>query len=190
MQEKEHPHADVRQSKAVEGYDPALPVTRYEIAATLYQLLVQSEAAAAQPGRIAREVKPGRKSNLTPNPSKAKRYSDVPATHWAKASLQGVGARGINVVTSAKFEGDKSVMGDELAGWLDGLAGWIEGRPATAKSLAELVQVGYVPQTHPVLQKKNKPVSAQEASSLMVEVLVRAQERTNTASADSRYGKQ
>ncbi len=189
MQEREHQHADVRQNKAVGGYDPARPVTRYEIAATLYQVLAQVEAAAKQPKRIERELKPGRKSNLTPNPSKAKSYSDVPAMHWAKASLQGIGARGITVVSGPKFEGDKTVVGDELACWLEGMAAWVEGRPAAAKSLADLVEAGYLPQTHPLLPKKDKPISASDTSGVLSAVLVRAQERITTTSADSRYGK-
>ncbi|WP_309713694.1 hypothetical protein [Armatimonas sp.] len=189
MQEREHGHDDVRQSKGVPGYMPDRPVTRYELAATLFQLLTHVEAAYAQPKRVTREVKPGRKANLTPNPAKAKRYSDVPALHWASASVSGLGARGIVVAANGKFEGEKTVAGDELAHWLDGMAGWVEGRPVSAKSLRELVRAGYLPQTDPLLKKTTKPVSAQEVATVAVAVLTRAQEKVTTAAADSRFGK-
>jgi hypothetical protein len=189
MQEREHGHDDVRQSKGVPGYMPERAVTRYELAATLFQLLTHVEAAYAQPKRVMREVKPGRKANLTPNVSKAKRYSDVPALHWASAGIAGLGARGIVAVVSGKFEGEKTVSGDELALWLEGMAGWVEGRPASAKSLKELVRAGYLPQTDPLLKKTTKPVSAQEVVTIAVAVLTRAQEKITTAAADSRFGK-
>ena len=184
-----HVHGDARQATGVPGYMPGRPVTRYELAALLFQVVKSVEGAAAQPKRIAREVKPGRKKNLTPNPAQAKRYSDVPALHWAKSGIEGLGARGITVITGTKFEGDKEVLGNEIARWIDGVAGWIEGRPSTVRNVDDLVSAGYLPQTHPAAQKGTKPLSAEGVVSMTVAMIARSQEKITTAAADSRFGK-
>lgn len=189
MQQRQHLHDDVREAKPVAGFEPLRPVTRYELAAILFQTIQNIEAAAAQPRRSPRELKPGRKSNLAPNPAKAKAFSDVPATHWARESIAGLNARGIALLTTKTFQGDKPVTGDELATWLDGLAGWVEGRTSQGKSVQALIDGGYIPQTAALLKKSGTVVTAKDTTAALVQVVVRAQERVTTTSPDSRFAR-
>ena len=189
MQKEQHSHADVRQSKPVAGYQPAQPVTRFEAAVMLFELLTHVEASLAQPRRSKYEVLPGRKGSQTPNPSKAKHYADVPASHWASKSIAGLSARGVLLVEGARFHGEQKTTGNELAQWADGFSGWIEGRPAVAKSVAELVKAGYVPQTAQLLKKSGLPVTAQETAQLLVGMVTRSLEKITTMSPDSRFAK-
>jgi S-layer homology domain len=184
----EHSLSETRQGKAVGGYEPSRTTTRYEAAATLFLVLSELEAAAAQPRRSPNELKPGRKSNLVPNPKKAKNYTDIPATHWARKSVAGLNARGIALLTTAMFYGEKAITGDEFAGWLGGLVGWVEGRPGSARSVSDLVDAGYIPQTSPLVKKHATAITAKETSQALVQVVVRAQEKITTVSPDSRFG--
>ncbi|WP_395140165.1 hypothetical protein [Armatimonas sp.] len=189
MQKDEHNHSEVRQSKAVPGYHPAQSVTRYEAVVLLFEMLAHVEASVAQPRRSKHEIQPGRKSNLGLNPTKAKNYTDVPGNHWASKSLVGLSIRGVSLVEGTRFSGEQAVTGNELARWAEGFSAWIEGRPATAKSVAGLVQVGYLPQTSPLVKKADKPVSAQEMTQLLVGMIARSLEKVTTMSPDSRFAK-
>lgn len=189
MQKDDHDHAEVRETKALPGFEPMKAITRYELAATLFALVTHIEAATAQPRRSPREVKPGRKSNTAPDPTKAKRFSDVPASHWAAKSIAGLNARNVARVSTSAFEGEKSVTGNEAAVWLEGLAAWVEGRPSKARSARELAAAGYVPQTDPLVKKATQPIAATEVSQALVRVIARTQEKVTTISPDSRFAK-
>lgn len=184
-----HAHQELRSATETPGFQPARPVTRYEVAATLASLIANIDQAAAQPRRSKHEVVPGRKKNLTPNLTKVKNYSDVPASHWAKKSLVSLNARGVGVLSTAKFEGEKTVTGDELAVWLDELAGWVEGRPAAARSAQALSDAGYIPQTSPLVKKRTQPINAAETAQALVLTISRAQEKVSTVTPDSRFAK-
>lgn len=184
-----HAHQEARSTSVTPGFQPARPITRYELAATLASLIANIDQAAAQPRRSKHEVVPGRKKNLTPNPSKAKNYSDVPASHWAKKSLISLNARGIALLKTSKFEGEKTVTGDELAIWLDEMAGWVEGRPATVRSAQALSDAGYIPQTSPLVKKRTQGITAAETAQALVLIISRAQEKVTTVSPDSRFAK-
>jgi hypothetical protein len=189
MQKDDHDHAEVRETKATPGFEPMKAMTRYELAATLFAMVTHVESATAQPKRSPREVKPGRKSNMAPNPGKAKRFTDVPASHWAAKSIAGLNARSMTLVSTPTFEGDKTVTGNEAAGWLEGLAAWVEGRPAKARTARELAAAGYVPQTDALVKKATQPVAAIEVSKALVRVIARTQEKVTTISPDSRFAK-
>lgn len=189
MQKDEHNHSEVRQSKAVPGYQPAQSVTRYEAVVILFEMLTHVEASVAQPRRSKHEVLPGRKSNLAPNPSKAKNYADVPGNHWASKSLIGLSMRGVSLVEGTRFSGEQAVTCNELARWSEGFSAWIEGRSATAKSVVELVKAGYLPQTSPLLKKADKAITAQETTQLLVGMIARSLEKVTTMSPDSRFAK-
>lgn len=187
-QAQEHAHdGKPSRSSAPAGYKPEKSVTRYELAVALFQLLSHIDAAAKQPSRTLREVKPGRKAPLAPDSKKIRPYSDVPKDHWAKGSLAGLQARGFSLVPGQKFQGDKALTGNELATWVDGLVGWTEGRAPKAKQLKDLVQMGYLPQTSPLLKKSALPVTAREVSDVLTQVIVRAQEKVTTISPDSKH---
>ena len=188
VQAQDHIHDGTQKySPGPAGYKSDKGITRYELATALFQLINHIDAAAKQPARSEREVKPGRKSVVNPDPKKVRLYSDVPKDHWAKASLAGLQARGIALVSGSQFQGDKSMTGDEVASWVDGLAGWTEGRAPKAKYLKDLVQMGYLPKTSPLLKKSTKPVSAREAAQVITQMISHAHEKITTISPDSKY---
>ena len=189
MQKDDHGHAEVRETKSIPGFEPMKAMTRYELAATLFAMVTHIEAATVQPLRSPREVKPGRKNNAAPNPGKAKRFTDVPASHWAAKSIAGLNARSLALVSTPTFEGDKSVTGNEAAVWLDGLAAWVEGRPAKARTARELAAAGYVPQTDALVKKATQPIAATDISQALVRVIARTQEKVTTISPGSRFAK-
>ena len=188
VQAQEHIHDGTqRYSPSPPGYKSDKSITRYELATALFQLINHIDAAAKQPSRSEREIKPGRKSVVKPNPKKVRLYSDVPKDHWAKASLAGLQACGFALVSGSRFQGDKAMTGDEVASWVDGLAGWTEGRAPKAKYLKDLVQMGYLPKASPLLEKSMKPVSAREAAQVITQVISHAHEKITTISPDSKY---
>ena len=189
MQQQDHVHeAGPKSSAKLTGYKSDKSVTRYELATALFQLANHIESSAKQPTRSARELKPGRKSALVPDPKKVRAYSDVPKDHWARASLAGLQARGFSLVPGKTFKGETVMTGDEIAVWVEALAGWTEGRAAKAARLKDLVPMGYLPQTSPLLKKAATPVTAREVSDLLTLVIARSHEKITTVSPDSERG--
>jgi len=186
MPQHDHNHSP-KKSDGPKGYLPNKSVTRYELATTLAQLLAPMDRAALQPSKSALERKPGRKGSLTPNPKKAQSYTDIPSGHWAKTAISLLQARRLTLVKGSVFGGEKPLTGDEVAVWVDGAAAWIEGRVSRATGVRDLVQGGYIPQTHSLVAGAKKPVTATQVADLLVPVISRTQERLTTITPDSKH---
>jgi len=123
---------------------------------------------------------------------------DVPASHWAKKSVDSVTSKGLMSAKNGAFDGNKPVTRYELAVTLDRLVTYIEaGRkplnpaprpramkipanttPAERAAIKHLASDGFLPPTSPIFAGKGtEVVTAKQLSTALSQVTIRLSDR-------------
>ena len=148
--------------------------------------------------------------SLAGSPSRAQSggFADVPAGHWAAASVEKMVALGILAAPqkaqskpAAKYNGDKPVTRYELAVTLDRFVQYIERTDKQKKSkfkveatpaegaaaVKRLIAGGYLPATTPLAKDTSKIVTANQLAEALSRVIIKAREKATPMSPDSEF---
>jgi len=135
-------------------------------------------------------------------------FSDVPANHWAAASVQRLVSQGIIAAPQKQtakptpaFSGDKPVTRYELAVALDRFVQYVERADKQKKSkfnvqatpesgataAKRLIAAGYLPANTPLATDNAKIVTAAQLSKALSSVLIKITDKKTPISPDSEF---